>query len=195
MKSNYYTTREAANLLGVSLRTAQLWVEKGTLSAWKTAGGHRRISRESVSKQLQLQGAVCDNEDNALSLLIIEDDRTLLKLYLMQVSTWPFKTNIYAAPNGYEGLVMMGEVRPDLLICDLRLPGVNGFQIIRSLCCIKRFHDTQIVAISGLEKEEIDAHGGLPSKVLLLGKPIDFIRLREIASSLWARKEQVDSPG
>jgi len=42
------TTREAAELLGVSLRTVQLWVDSGVLQAWKTAGGHRRVSRQSI---------------------------------------------------------------------------------------------------------------------------------------------------
>ncbi|MGE5467624.1 MAG: EAL domain-containing protein [Ignavibacteria bacterium] len=46
--SEICSTREAAELLGVSLRTVQLWVDSGILKAWKTAGGHRRISLESV---------------------------------------------------------------------------------------------------------------------------------------------------
>ncbi|WP_434089560.1 MerR family transcriptional regulator [Neopusillimonas aromaticivorans] len=37
------STREAADRLGVSVRTVQLWVESGVLDAWKTPGGHRRI--------------------------------------------------------------------------------------------------------------------------------------------------------
>jgi excisionase family DNA binding protein len=42
------TTAEAAHLLGISTRTAQLWVESGQLPSWKTPGGHRRIPREAV---------------------------------------------------------------------------------------------------------------------------------------------------
>ena len=49
----YYSTREAAKLLGVSLTTAQIMVEKGELQAWKTSGGHRRISVEAVEKALR----------------------------------------------------------------------------------------------------------------------------------------------
>ena len=51
-KSDLLSTREAAQLLGISLRTAQLWVESGVLRAWKTAGGHRRILRASVEAVL-----------------------------------------------------------------------------------------------------------------------------------------------
>lgn len=42
------TTAKAAQLLGVSTRTAQIWVESGQLPSWKTPGGHRRIPREAV---------------------------------------------------------------------------------------------------------------------------------------------------
>lgn len=42
------TTASAAEILGVSVRTAQLWVESGQLPSWKTPGGHRRIPRQAV---------------------------------------------------------------------------------------------------------------------------------------------------
>lgn len=46
------TTRQAAEALGVALRTAQLWTESGRLRAWKTEGGHRRILVSSVKELL-----------------------------------------------------------------------------------------------------------------------------------------------
>jgi len=46
----YCTTAEAARSLGVSIRTIQLWVDGGVLAAWKTVGGHRRITLDSLSR-------------------------------------------------------------------------------------------------------------------------------------------------
>lgn len=46
------TTAQAARMLGVSTRTAQLWVEQGSLPHWKTPGGHRRIRRADVQALL-----------------------------------------------------------------------------------------------------------------------------------------------
>jgi excisionase family DNA binding protein len=46
----YCTTRDAAGVLGVSLRTLQVWVESGVQRAWKTFGGHRRITVKSLEK-------------------------------------------------------------------------------------------------------------------------------------------------
>lgn len=51
----YCSTTEAAQSLGVSTRTIQLWVDSGVLAAWKTAGGHRRVFIESVEK-LKISG-------------------------------------------------------------------------------------------------------------------------------------------
>lgn len=49
------TTREAAQLLGVAVSTAQLWMESGALPAWKTPGGHRRVHRSAVTRLLRQQ--------------------------------------------------------------------------------------------------------------------------------------------
>lgn len=50
------TTAKAAQLLGVSTRTAQLWVESGQLPSWKTPGGHRRIPRQAVMDLIDRPG-------------------------------------------------------------------------------------------------------------------------------------------
>lgn len=50
MPDDILTTAQAARLLGVSLRTAQLWIEGGAIPSWKTPGGHRRVRRPDVLK-------------------------------------------------------------------------------------------------------------------------------------------------
>lgn len=45
-------TREAAKLLDVAVSTVQQWTNNGLLNAWKTVGGHRRISCTSVESVL-----------------------------------------------------------------------------------------------------------------------------------------------
>lgn len=193
MVDNYCTTREAAKRLGVSLRTAQQWVEKGYLQAWKTDGGHRRISRGSVEARLRELNRPQEAQTCGLPILIVEDDMALLKLYRAQIARWPFATTIYTAPNGFEGLVMVGESQPALLICDLRLPGVSGFQIVRWLAEIERYRELAIVVVSGMPAGEIDAHGGVPDRVTLLSKPIDFQCLRSIAEALAGRRSMAAS--
>jgi CheY-like chemotaxis protein len=168
--------------------------KKGAREGWKTVGGHRRIPRASVRAELVKRKAAGVKESHAdpLRVLVIDDDEILLRLYRATFSRWPFDLEVFTAPNGYEGLLMVGETRPDLLICDLRRPGVSGFQIVRSLATIDRYRDMDIVVVSGLPGESIDANGGIPDRIHLFSKPIDFHRLEVIAQDLLAARRVLE---
>jgi excisionase family DNA binding protein len=93
----FCTTREAAGLLGVSLSTAQNWAESGLLNSWKTEGGHRRISRDSVMKLLaaplaapvaKIERSLSASESRRLRVLIVEDDEALRRIYEIRLSLW-----------------------------------------------------------------------------------------------------------
>ena len=47
------STRDVARVLGLAVRSVQLMVDRGELEAWKTPGGHRRISQASVEQWLK----------------------------------------------------------------------------------------------------------------------------------------------
>ena len=126
-----YTTRTAAQRLGVSLRTVQLWVDSGILQAWKTPGGHRRVTISSVQKLLQQEGKRVvqrPGQGPGFVVLLIEDDADLLRFYDLTIKSWDLPLILVAAENGYEGLIRIGELQPNLIITDLL-----GFS--RSLLC------------------------------------------------------------
>ena len=173
-------------MLGVSVRTVQQWTDKGDLASWKTTGGHRRVMRDSVLRRVEEGQRIelVSREKSSVPILIIEADAALLTLYRQRLSKWSFDVTIYTAPNGFEGVIMVGEVAPRLLICGLRLPGLSGFQIVRALSTMQKFENLTIVVVSGMAPEEITAYGGIPPGVELMSKPIDFKRLSEIAKAL-----------
>lgn len=176
------STRDAAQLLGVSLRTVQLWVEGGVLPAWKTAGGHRRIPRSAVETLLAQRREALQGEAKpaALKLLVVEDEADLLKLYRLQVEGWGLPVELLTAANGFEGLVRIGENRPNLLVTDLNMPGMDGFRMIRSLRANPDFANMEIVAVTALGKEEIADRGGLPEDVRVFTKPVPFSELERL---------------
>jgi len=176
------STREAALLLGVSLRTVQLWVEGGALPAWKTAGGHRRIPRSAVEELLARRRDALHGEAPVVDckLLVVEDEADLLKLYRLQIEGWGLPVQLITAVNGFEGLVRVGEYKPDLLITDLNMPGMDGFRMIRSLRANADFNAMEIVAVTALGREEIADRGGLPPDVRVFTKPVPFSELERL---------------
>lgn len=179
------TTRQAARRLGVSLRTVQLWVENGTLPAWKTVGGHRRISTEAVDRLVAQQGEALDRVGGTglLRVLVVEDQMSLRQLYQMTLASWDLPLEVLTAENGYQGLLMTGEQHPDLLIADLSMPYMDGFEMIRTLKAAEEFADLEIVVVSALDKFEIEARGGLPEGVTVFPKPIPFADLKRLVQS------------
>ncbi len=181
------------------MRTAQLWVDSGILQAWKTEGGHRRISVDSVEKLMRTgNSAKSDNASGVktgvpvdltrLKILVVEDDNTLIKLYRTYLSSWNLPLQISTAMNGYDALMLIGREQPDLMIADLSMPGMDGFQMIRTLAGSSFREGMEIVVVTGMEDEAIAAQGGLPENIKVFHKPIPFVELRAMVEAMMAER-------
>ncbi len=198
----YLTTQQAALLFGVSLQTVQNWTKSGLLDFWKTEGGHRRISRESVTQMLSESNLLADTKaadpaaddtqsTKSVKILVIEDNLDLLRLYALQIATWAFATKITTATNGMEGLLQLGSEVPDLLITDLHMPRMNGFWMLQVLRSIPKFDAMEIVVVTGLDKASISKEGVLPKGITIFPKPIPFEEIKKISESLLAKRQQI----
>ena len=175
------TTRTAAHQLGVSLRTVQLWVDSGILQAWKTPGGHRRVAISSVKNLLRQSGKQVvsrSGRDQGYVVLLIEDDADLLRFYQLTINSWGLPLNLVTAENGYEGLMRIGELQPDLIVTDLIMPGLDGFDMIHALRANPLLIDTDVIVMASMTQMEIDDRGGLPRECSVLFKPVSFSQMR-----------------
>lgn len=182
-EKEYCSTSEAAQRLGLSLGTIQQMVENGQLEGWKTAGGHRRIRVSSIEefRARSMAGSAQSQPrpaSSALQVLVAEDDRILQKLYEHTLSSWGLPLQIRLVSSGIDGLLEIGRVPPDLLITDLRMPGIDGFEMIRRLRADPQLQELDIVVVSGLTEEEILENGGLPPDVIFYCKPVPFRELK-----------------
>jgi len=177
---DFYSSREAAELLGVAVSTIQLWTNNGILSAWTTGGGHRRISYSSIDKLLEQQSALRNHDKNkCLSIVIVEDDIKQLDLYQQQIRLMGLDVDITTANNGYEGLIKIGNVIPDVIITDLLMPNLDGLQMIHELNKMAELKYSSIIVITGLTHDEIRQRGGLPGGVDIITKPVMIDTLKD----------------
>lgn len=184
--SEFCSTREAAERLGVSVKTAQLWVESGVLQAWKTPGGHRRIRRDSLESLLSQreQRTTAAVPIPRHTVLVVDDDAHMRELYKLNIGYWDLPIRLLTADNGFEGLMRVGAERPDLLITDLNMPGMDGFRMLSTLAGSSDFRRLRIVVVSALTSAEIREHGGLPQGIALFPKPVQFEALRKHVAAL-----------
>jgi|TARA_B110000238_G_scaffold45308_1_gene48971 excisionase family DNA binding protein len=178
------TTRQAATLLNVSVRSVQLWVESGVLQAWKTAGGHRRISVGSIQQLLdekhEKQTPIRrPSTKGPVTVLIVDDNKDTLLLYKMLINNWFPSLQVETAENGIDALVKIGEFKPTVLITDLQMPQLDGFAIIERLQNDPKYDHLTPIVVTSVDEAEVAA-SNLPHNVSVLRKPIPVEELKEL---------------
>lgn len=184
---NYLSTAETAKLLGLSIGTVQNMVEKGELSAWKTTGGHRRIYRSSVERLLHQQdtndathaatmSSVRDcsrKSSGAFRLLVVEDSAVTLKLYekLLSDIKQPLETTYVT--DGIKALLELGDNAYDMLILDLEIPFVNGYQMLENIKRNERLQGLHVLIITSTDEVEVRSHDVVNDDIEVLTKPFD----------------------
>lgn len=94
-------------------------------------------------------------DDGRARVLIVEDDKFLRDLIAQKLKRDGFLTQ--EALDGEEGLKLAGERRPDLILLDLILPGLDGFEVLRRLKADKQLSHIPVIVLSNLgQKEDMD---------------------------------------
>nr|WP_316642729.1 helix-turn-helix domain-containing protein [uncultured Roseateles sp.] len=161
-----YSTMEVARMLGLAVRSVQLMVDRGELSAWKTPGGHRRIAGSSVQAWLAGRGAPqgaavqeaaaprSEAPQATQRVLLIEDSvhyQNLTRLLLKQ--QFP-AVELHIAHDGIVGLAMYGQLQPQVLIIDILLPGIDGATLITSLRSQPQFAHSRLIVVTSLDEAQ-----------------------------------------
>ena len=173
-EENVISTREAAKMLGVSVRSVQLWVESGLLRAWKTAGNHRRIYKDSVDTLIR------ERQSANSTVLIVEDDNTTQSYYEALFELTTRAVDLVFANNGFEGLVKLGELKPSLLLVDIDMPGMDGIEMIESIQEYESHRALNIAIVTGLNADALADKGPLPQDIPVYTKPLGLDSLKEI---------------
>jgi excisionase family DNA binding protein len=193
----YCGTSYAARLLKLSVGTVQNLVESNILKAWKTQGGHRRISLQSIQEYQfanNLEPAAWYSSGVRLRALIVEDDENSRLMYQAHFDRWGLPIDFVIYASAMEALIDMPAMRPHVLLTDLNMPNVDGFKFLKTLREHKLFSMLPIIVITGLSTEQIESRGGLPRDVQIFRKPIDIERLCEFLDALLMMREIYSKP-
>ena len=189
---DYCGTSYAASLLGLSVATVQSLVEKGEIEAWKTMGGHRRIALHSIQSYLVKKNRQHplkqSNPQNRLRILLVEDDEPTRELYQLEFESFNLPIDCTWMSSAMEALMDIASMLPDLLVTDLSMPDVDGFEMLKAIRRNIELADMQVIVISGLPRQAFDARGGFPEDAFMLQKPINFDWLQGFMSAMVATK-------
>jgi CheY-like chemotaxis protein len=157
----------------------QRWADAGQLKAWKTLGGHRRVDADSVERLLAAQRAGDEPGEDALSVLVVEDnpsDRDLLAALLD--ATLP-GAQVQFADNGFQALLAIGARPPDLLVTDIVMPHMNGLEMLSQLNARADARPRAVLAVTSLTPPQMARLGRVPADLHVVPKPLDPLRFAQ----------------
>lgn len=151
----WLTPNEVAELLLVSPVTVRQWAQKGKLEARTTAGGHRRFSIDSVRQFAVKEGMAARLNGIANRSILVVDDDDQLNRFLVEL----FKSRdegalVESASNGFEAGSKVQQVMPDVVLLDIMMPGMDGFEVCERLKTNVDTMHIQVIAMSGYHSQE-----------------------------------------
>lgn len=189
------TTQEAAKLLGISVTSVQQLVESGVIEAWKTKGGHRRIPLAAVHAYKTAPAAGAESKsvaatDGRVQILVVEDNELQRGVYEKQISLWNLDADVRFCGNGYQALVDIATRKPDVVLADIVMEGIDGYEVVRTLLGYPQLGDLNIAILSALTPEQLEERGGVPPGVVFFGKPVNYDELRGYLRACCAQKRR-----
>lgn len=147
---NYLTPNEVADMLMVSPVTVRQWAQKGMLTSLTTPGGHRRYTKQHIELFARKHGIsfLPPAHDN-LRILIVDDDEQLARYIYEVLSIHPDEIKLQTAPNGFEAGCQIQAFKPDIILLDLMMPGLDGFSVCRLLKDDPGSSAIRIIAMTG----------------------------------------------
>jgi excisionase family DNA binding protein len=195
----YLGTKDVAAILGVSVTSIQKMVTAGTLKAFRTSGGHRRISMESVKSAAEQMGVPWKDRIPAAAeeaaaaaargggglvsasthakILLVDDGTATSRPIANVIKRYNGSVDHIVVNDSAEALVRTTEERPDLIVTELNVQPLDGFGLIKAIRSSPRLQNVGVVVVTSLTAEEIAQRGGLPEDVVVYHKPLASERL------------------
>ncbi len=153
-EKEYYTIPKAAKVCGVGRSTMWRWVKSGNVKTAVTLGGQYRISKanlESFIAENQVY-PLLSNSSSKEKILIVDDDIQIQEVFTKVLSLHGYQTEV--ASDGFEAGIRIMSFKPSLILLDLYMPGMDGFEVCRKVKENPATAHIKILAVTGNDSEE-----------------------------------------
>lgn len=146
------TTGEVARYCHVTVNGVKKWITDGKLNAFQLPGGHYRVAKRDFLEFLIKYNIPIEDDffgDLQWHILVVDDDEAVVKLVKGLLERSDPSYIIETAIDGYDALMKVGEFKPDLLILDMWMPRVDGFEVVRRLRENPQTQHIKLITITG----------------------------------------------
>ena len=146
-----FSTSEVAKYCHVTADTIRKWAEAGRITVFKTPGGHRRIRREDLILFLRENNIPLhsDLSNDGVRILVVDDEKAVISVIRRFLERSNSSFDVEVAMDGYEAGHQVGTFKPNVVFLDLRLPGVDGFEVCARIKSSPEGKSTNVIAMTG----------------------------------------------
>jgi CheY-like chemotaxis protein len=116
------------------------------------------------------------------TVLVVDDNADTRAVVRWMLERWGYR--VVEAADGAEAFEATVASRPDLVLMDLSMPGVDGYDAIRSIRAREEFASLPIIAVTAFDRADARDGAALAGCDHFLSKPIDYYRLQALAERL-----------
>ena len=166
---DWLTLGQAAEYLGVAQSTIRKWSDTGRLPAFYTPGGHRRFRRNDLDTFLSSSRGTPSR--GAPVILIVDDDARLREFVRVNLEMDGY--SVREASNASEGLAALEEEPPDLILLDVMMPEVDGWEMLRRVREAHGVDSIPVIMFSGKADEGTAERATERGAQAFIRKPFD----------------------
>ena len=181
---DWLTLGQAAKYLGVAQSTIRKWSDQGRVPAFYTPGGHRRYRRADLDVFLERSGPGGRDQSGPV-VLIVDDDERLREYVRANLELEGY--SVREADSAEQGLAVLDEESPDLILLDVMMPKVDGWEMLRR---VRERHGVEAIPVlmfSGKVDERSARDAAERGASGFIGKPFDPQQLIEQAKQILPR--------
>jgi excisionase family DNA binding protein len=168
-----FSTSEVAKYCHVTADTIRKWAEAGRIQVFKTPGGHRRIRREDLTRFLRENNIPIheDLENPGAKVLVVDDEKAVISVIRRFLERSNTGFQIEVAMDGFEAGHQVATFRPTIIFLDLRLPGIDGFEVCRRIKASPEGGGIHVIAMTGYYEGDVAQRVVDLGAEMLLQKP------------------------
>lgn len=166
-KQDHLSLGKIAKMCRVSRTTVYRWIINKQLKAYALPSGHFRVRPIDLSafcRAYQIPDPYQDREvpqttavridrtgDGAASVLIADDHPDMVDVLERVVQRYLPESEVFIARNGVDTCMQVATKRPNLLLLDIMMPGMDGFTVLRELLARDELGHSHVIVVSAYD--------------------------------------------
>ena len=176
-------------MLGVAVSSVAKWIDDGALTAGRTPGGHRRIEAQDLVAFLRQQKLRVPEElqPEPPKILIVDDEKPFAKWLAEEIRERHADYEVMEVHDGYSAGERVGLTKPDVVILDLNMPGMDGFEVCRRIKSNPLTQRAGVIAVTGHTSPSARSRIIRMGASACLQKPLDLAAIMDEIAKVLSR--------